>query len=99
MSFDEFKKFFKERLDENNIKLEENQYEKFYNYMVNVLDWNTKINVTAVREEKEFIIKHFIDSLMISHYIKDNYKIIDIGTGGGFPGIPLKLYNENIKIT
>ena len=56
MSFDEFKKFFKERLDENNIKLEENQYEKFYNYMVNVLDWNTKINVTAVREEKEFII-------------------------------------------
>lgn len=99
MSFDEFKKFFKERLDENNIKLEEKQYEKFYNYMVNVLDWNTKINVTAVREEKEFIIKHFIDSLMISHYIKDNYKIIDIGTGGGFPGIPLKLYNENIKIT
>ena len=67
--------------------------------MKKVLDWNTKINVTAVRDEENFIIKHFIDSLMINKYIEGKLKVIDIGTGAGFPGIPIKLYNEDLQIT
>lgn len=99
MELNEFEIFFKEELDKNNLIVEKSSYEKFYIYMKKVLDWNTKINVTAVREEKDFIVKHFIDSLMISKYVLGNKKVIDIGTGAGFPGIPIKLYNENLDIT
>lgn len=99
MDLKEFEVFFENELKKNNIKLEKSQYEKYYIYMKNVLEWNTKINVTAVRDEENFIIKHYIDSLMISNYINNGVKIVDIGTGAGFPGIPLKLYNENIDIT
>lgn len=99
MDLKEFEVFFENELKKNNLMLEKSQYEKYYIYMKNILEWNTKINVTAVRDEESFIIKHFIDSLMISNYVNSNVKVIDIGTGAGFPGIPLKLFNENIEIT
>ena len=99
MNLEEFKIIFKEECINNNIKIKENSIEKFYNYMVEILEWNNKVNLTAIKEEKEFIIKHYIDSLIISKYIKEDCKIIDIGTGAGFPGIPLKLLNEKIDIT
>lgn len=82
-----------------NIELNEEQKEKFYNYMNLLIEWNKKINLTAITEPKEIILKHFIDSLTISKYIKDDSKIIDVGTGAGFPGIPLKIYNPTLKIT
>ena len=99
MDLKEFEVFFENELKKNNLKLEKSQYEKYYIYMKNILEWNTKINVTAVRDEESFIIKHFIDSLMISNYVNSDVKVIDIGTGAGFPGIPLKLFNEKIEIT
>ena len=99
MDLKEFEVFFENELKKNNLMLEKSQYEKYYIYMKNILEWNTKINVTAVRDEESFIIKHFIDSLMISNYVNSDVKVIDIGTGAGFPGIPLKLFNENIEIT
>lgn len=91
---------FKERLKETakliNIELNNNQIEKFYQYKELVLDWNTKINLTAIKEDEEFLIKHFIDSLTIMKYISsEDEKIIDIGTGAGFPGIPVKIMKEN----
>ena len=64
-----------------------------------LLDWNEKINLTAIKEENEFIVKHFVDSLIINNLVKDKDKIIDVGTGAGFPGIPLKLFNVEQKIT
>lgn len=63
-------------------------------YMKNVLEWNKKINITAIRREDLFIRKHFVDSLTILFFNKEietAEKIIDIGTGGGFPGIPLAI--------
>lgn len=67
-----------------------NQFELFYNL---ILEWNTKINLTSIINEEEFIIKHLLDSLLLLNlsdfYNVDN--IIDIGTGAGFPGIPLKI--------
>ena len=99
MDFKEFEVFFEKELNKNNLNVKKESYIKFYNYMKKVLEWNTKINVTAVRDEENFIIKHFIDSLMINKYVEGNLKVIDIGTGAGFPGIPVKLYNEDLQIT
>jgi len=74
--------------------------EQFTKYMELLKDWNTKINLTAIEDDREIIIKHFIDSLSILPYVKDQeQKLIDVGTGAGFPGIPLKIVNKNIEVT
>jgi len=81
------------------IKLDEEQLKKFYKYMELLIEWNKKINLTAIIEPKEVITKHFIDSLTILKYIDKNASIVDVGTGAGFPGIPLKISNHNLKVT
>ena len=55
------------------------------------------MNLTAITDEKEIIYKHFIDSISINKYIKEANNVMDIGTGAGFPGIPLKLLNKDIN--
>lgn len=81
------------------IEVNENQIEMFYNYMNLLIEWNEKMNLTAIIEPKEIILKHFIDSITIKKYLKENDEVLDIGTGAGFPGIPLKIVEENSKIT
>lgn len=98
MEYTEFEKEFKSELKNNNIN-ENINIQKFYDYMELLLEWNKKINLTAITEPKEFIRKHFVDSLTILRFLDSNSKIIDVGTGAGFPGIPLKLYNKNLDIT
>ena len=65
-----------------------NQFQKFYDL---VIDWNTKINLTAITDEKEFAIKHVMDSLTLwdEEKFAGVKKILDVGTGAGFPAIPL----------
>ena len=75
------------------------EIEKFYKYMNLLLEWNEKINLTAITEPEEVILKHFVDSLTISKYIEKGSKLVDMGTGAGFPGIPLKILREDIEIT
>ena len=77
----------------------EKQIEKFFNYMNLLLEWNEKINLTAIVEEDDIILKHFIDSITINKYLKNDNKIIDVGTGAGFPGIPISIINEEKQIT
>jgi len=78
----------------------QHQIEQFTKYMEVLKDWNTKINLTAIEDDREIIIKHFIDSMSILPYVKDHeQKLIDVGTGAGFPGIPLKIVNKNIEVT
>lgn len=93
---------FKNQLRENakiiGINLDDDMLEQFYKYKNLVLDWNSKINLTAITDDLEFIIKHFIDSLTINKYIEKEKTIIDIGTGAGFPGIPIKIVNKENKI-
>ena len=64
-----------------------------------LVEWNKKINLTAITEEKDIILKHFVDSLTVLKYIKENKSIVDVGTGAGFPGIPLAIMNDSLKIT
>ena len=94
-----FKKRFLELANKININLTENQIEKFHKYMKLVLNWNEKINLTAITDEDEIILKHFVDSLTVLKYINENDKIIDVGTGAGFPGIPIAIMMPNVKIT
>lgn len=87
------------KLKEFNIEINEEQIKSFEKYINLLLEWNEKINLTAITQPEEVKLKHFVDSLTVLKYINDDDKVIDIGTGAGFPGIPLKIMNENTKIT
>ena len=95
---EEFTKKMQELAKEINIMFNEKQINQFYDYMNLLLEWNEKINLTAITEPDEIILKHFIDSLTIEKYIGQNAKLIDVGTGAGFPGIPLKIIRDDIEV-
>ncbi len=99
MNLEEFSKTFDNYLKELKIELNEEQIEKFYVYMNLLIEWNEKVNLTAITKPEEIILKHFVDCLTISKYIEENSSLIDVGTGAGFPGIPLKIYRKDLKIT
>jgi len=80
------------------INLTDTQNEMFFEYMQLLLEWNEKINLTAITNIDDIILKHFIDSLTVIKYIKENDIIIDVGTGAGFPGIPIGILNSNVDI-
>ena len=98
MEFEIFSEELENVAKQIEIELTKKQIEKFYNYMNLLLEWNEKINLTAIIEPREVILKHFVDSLTIAKYIKENEKLIDVGTGAGFPGIPLSIVKENTDI-
>lgn len=95
-------KIFKEKLRENadiiGVTLDDTILNKFYNYKKLVIEWNEKINLTAITDDLEFAVKHFVDSITINKYIEPGKIIIDIGTGAGFPGIPIKILNKDNKV-
>ena len=82
------------------LNIEHDKLEKFKKYKELLLEWNDKINITAITDEQEVDIKHFLDSLTIlkTESINNGDKIIDVGTGGGFPGIPLKIVNDKSEV-
>lgn len=99
MELKEFVEIFETELSNNNIYLKDLAYEKFYKYMKEIIEWNDKINVTAIIDEKEFLVKHFIDSLTVCSFLEDKKSLIDIGTGAGFPGVPLRIAIPKLKVT
>ena len=99
MEKEEFYMKMKQKAEEIDINLTVEQLWKFYSYMELLIEWNEKINLTAIIEPEEIILKHFIDSLTIYKYIEKDNKVVDVGTGAGFPGIPLKIANPELKIT
>ena len=99
MDFRDFESQLLFNLEELNIKIGEEEVKKLYDYMKILLKWNDVMNLTSIVEPKEIITKHFEDSLTINKYIKDDSKIIDVGTGAGFPGIPLAICRKNVNIT
>ena len=90
---------FKELGKKIGIELSEKEIEKFFSYKEILIERNKEMNLTAITEEQEVIVKHFIDSLTINKYISSNSSLIDVGTGAGFPGIPIKIIREDVKVT
>ena len=89
---------FIEACKEFNIELNDNQIRQFEEYFKLLVEWNEKMNLTAITEREEVYVKHFLDSLSFvrafedsSKLFKEEFSLIDIGTGAGFPGIPLKI--------
>lgn len=83
------------------LNFSQDNYEKFMTYMALIQEWNEKINLTAITEDEEIIKKHFIDSIQCYKFkgFHNFNSIIDIGTGAGFPGLPIKIADRNKKIT
>lgn len=99
MDFNSFKEEMSINLMALNLKLDDNQIRNFYDFMNLLIEKNKVMNLTGITEPKEVVLKHFIDSLTILKYINKNDNIIDVGTGAGFPGIPLKIAENSLEIT
>lgn len=82
------------------VKIGEKEKGQFLKYLELLLDWNNKINLTAITDPEEIIIKHFIDSIALIPLLNqcNKCKLLDVGTGAGFPGIPLKIVMPDLTI-
>ena len=96
---DDFKNKMIELSKKINVQLNDEQIKKYFDYMALLLDWNEKINLTAITEVDDVILKHFVDSMTVLKYIENEKSIIDVGTGAGFPGIPIAIMKKDVKIT
>ena len=100
---DRFRELMEDGLKKLEISLDDRQIDQFYRYYSLLIEWNKVMNLTAITELDEVVTKHFIDSLSLVMAVDDLDKgersLIDVGTGAGFPGIPLKIAFPNLKIT
>ncbi|MDP2090177.1 MAG: 16S rRNA (guanine(527)-N(7))-methyltransferase RsmG [Candidatus Gracilibacteria bacterium] len=89
----------KELLKKYNIELDKEELAKFQKFLELFKEKNSQINLSAIRDDEGIIEKHFIDSIMLNVFIELEGKVADMGTGGGFPLIPLAITNPNVKFT
>ena len=96
---------YKDYFDQFGIELNKKQASQLEKYYHTLIEENQKYNLTAITEEKDVYIKHFVDSMLIEMFFKKNsihvtnQKIIDIGTGAGFPAFPIKILYPEVKVT
>ena len=77
----------------------EKEISLFLKYLAELKEWNKKINLTAITDDRDIIIKHFLDSLTLVPFLTNQKTLLDIGSGAGFPGIPLKIALPELKVT
>lgn len=92
---------FKELLLAKGIRFNERQLEQFDIYFRILVEWNEKMNLTGITEREQVYIKHFYDSLSLAFFMpmEEVQTLADIGSGAGFPGIPLKIVNPHLQLT
>jgi 16S rRNA (guanine527-N7)-methyltransferase len=73
------------------IELDDARLDAFMTFMAELKKWNRQINLTAITDDREIIVRHFVDSLIPARLIRPNETLLDMGAGGGFPGIPIKI--------
>jgi len=96
----DIKNFMNEALCRYEMNIAVNRIENFIRYMDLLLDWNNRVNLTAITDKEQIVLKHFVDSLALVKYMDiSGAKMIDVGCGAGFPGLPLKIANDNIELT
>lgn len=91
----------REIFEREELPLNREVYEKLDIYAQYLVEYNEKVNLTAITESRDILIKHFLDSILVVKYadIEKGAKIIDVGTGAGFPSVPLKIYRDDIQLT
>lgn len=92
---------FSNLCEQNGILLDDVMLERFDTYARLLVEWNEKMNLTAITESKEIELKHFLDSLMLIKYydLQNVSKAIDVGAGAGFPSMPILIYKPDIEFT
>ena len=93
-----WKTVLKEESKKEEIFLNNEQIEMFEKYLFLIEEWNKKINITSIKNKEEVAIKHFIDSFLVLNHVPLSGRVADVGTGGGFPGIPLKIAEPALEI-
>lgn len=91
-------KEFQIDLDKFGIQLNDLQNEQFENYYEILSEYNEKVNLTSIVDKQEVFVKHFLDSIVICKYLKKDCNLIDIGTGAGFPALPIKITRSDIDV-
>ena len=81
------------------VQLSPFQGEQFWLYLQELLDWNRRVNLTAITDPAEIVIKHFVDSLTPLPYLGSATSLLDVGSGAGFPGIPLKIAAPDLRLS
>ena len=97
----ELREFVISSTREIGLTIGESHAEQFIRYLAHLIEWNKVINLTAIIDPKEIIIKHFVDSLsaLLTTSFPQNSMVLDVGSGGGFPGIPLKIVRSDLRLT
>jgi len=96
----ELREFTTSSVRELGLTIGDSQADQFMLYLAHLIEWNKVINLTAIIDPKEIIIKHFVDSLvaLVATSFSQNGVVLDVGSGGGFPGIPLKIMRSDMRL-
>lgn len=92
---------FIDNLKELGVEIDSKQLEQFNQYYETLVEWNEFMNLTGITEYDEVLLKHFVDSLVLDPnklITSDKIKLIDVGTGAGFPGLPIKIAFPNVEV-
>lgn len=99
MSKEELKRTLQEGAKGLSIALGEDQLELFLTYLEELTRWNRKINLTKITDPSKIITRHFLDSLTICRYLEGTRRLLDIGSGAGFPGLPVRIAMPEVEVT